>query len=56
MRLADLYRFECGDGGLYAFSVDKTGCNLRRSACRTGWLLRAHLQPSDLIEECYPGC
>jgi hypothetical protein len=56
MRLADLYRFECGDGGLYAFSVDKTGCNLRRSACRTGWLLRAHLKPSDLIEECYPGC
>ena len=53
MRLADLYLFECSNGDLYAFSVDKTGCNLPRSACRSGWMLRAQLKPGDLIDEHY---
>jgi len=55
MRLTDLYLFKCSDGELYAFSVDKTGCNLPRSACRSGWLLLAQLKPGDLIEERYAG-
>ena len=53
MRLTDLYLFECGDGGRFAFSVDKTGSNLPRSLRRDGWLLRGHLRPGDLIENDY---
>jgi hypothetical protein len=53
MRLTDLYLFECSSGGLYAFSLDKTGSNLPKSACRSGWLLRAQLKPGDLIEHQY---
>jgi hypothetical protein len=51
MRLTELYLFECGDGRLYAFSVDKAGSNLPRSACRSGWVLRARLKPGDLIDD-----
>ena len=53
MRLTDLYLFECRNSDLYAFSVDQTGRNLPRSACRGGWTLRAQLKPGDLIEEHY---
>ena len=50
MRLTEIYLFQCAGGDLYAFSVDKTGCNLPQSACKAGWLLRGQLSPSDLID------
>ena len=53
MRLTDLYLFECSTDGLFAFSVDETGSNLPKGACRSGWLLRAQLKPGDLIEHRY---
>jgi hypothetical protein len=48
MRLTEIYVFQCDGGDLYAFSVDKTGCNLPRSACKAGWLLRGQLSSADL--------
>jgi hypothetical protein len=53
MRLTEIYIFQCGDGDLYAFSVDKTGCNLPASACKAGWLPRGQLSPSELIDAQY---
>jgi hypothetical protein len=53
MRLTEIYVFQCVGGDLYAFSVDKTGCNLPRSACKAGWLLRGQLTSADLIDAEY---
>ena len=53
MRLTEVYLFQCDGGELYAFSVDKTGCNLPQSACEGGWLLRGHLTAADLIDAQY---
>jgi hypothetical protein len=53
MRAADIYLLQCGEAELYAFSIDRTGCNLPRNVCREGWVLRAHLKPADLVEENY---
>ena len=53
MRLTEVYIFQCEGGDLYAFSVDKTGCNLPQSACKAGWLLRGQLSPADLIDAQY---
>ena len=53
MRLTELYLFECSETERYAFSVDRAGCNLPRSACRNGWVLRAQFKPGDLIEDEY---
>ena len=53
MRLTEVYLFECDGGDRYAFSVDKTGCNLPKSACKGGWTLRGLLTPADLIDAQY---
>jgi hypothetical protein len=53
MRLTEVYLFECGGGDLCALSVDKTGCNLPQSACKSGWLLRGRLTAADLIDAQY---
>ena len=53
MRAADIYLLQCADGELYVFSVDRTGCNLPRSLCHAGWVLRAQLKPADLVEAKY---
>ena len=55
MRLTEVYLFQCDGGELYAFSVDKTGCNLPLSACNGGWLLRGQLTAADLIDAQYVG-
>jgi hypothetical protein len=53
MRAAGIYLVQCGEAALYAFSIDRTGCNLPRAVCREGWVLRAQLKPADLVEEKY---
>jgi hypothetical protein len=53
MRLTEIHVFQCGDNGRFAFSVDKAGSNLPRSACKEGWLLRGRLTPEDLIDAQY---
>jgi hypothetical protein len=53
MRLTEVYVFQCDGSDLYAFSVDKTGCNLPRSACKAGWLFRGQLSAADLIDAQY---
>jgi hypothetical protein len=55
MRLTEVYLFQCDGGELYAFSVDKTGSNLPKSACKRGWLLRGQLTAADLIDAQYAG-
>ena len=34
-----VYLFRCGDNDLYAVSLDSSGSNLPRNACREGWRL-----------------
>jgi hypothetical protein len=53
MRLTDVYLFQCDGGDLWALSVDQTGRNLPRSACKTGWLLHDLLTAADLIDAEY---
>jgi len=53
MRLTEVYLFQCEDGDLCAFTVDKTGLNLPKSGCANGWLLKACLSAADLVDAQY---
>jgi len=53
MRLTQLYLFQCGENELFAFSIDKTGCNIPRTLCQDGWLLRGHVKPTELMNQDY---
>jgi len=53
MRLTEVYLFQCDGGDQWALSVDQTGRNLPRSACKTDWLLHDLLTATDLIEAQY---
>jgi|RhiMethySRZTD1v2_1073278.scaffolds.fasta_scaffold3300966_1 hypothetical protein len=47
-----IYLFQSGDTSRYAFSLDKTGCNMPPDDC--GWLLRGALKPEDIPEDLAP--
>ena len=51
MRAADIFLLQCGQGELYALSIDRPGSNLPRSICHEAWVLRAQLKPADLVED-----
>ena len=47
-----VYLFQSGDESRYAFSLDKTGCNVPPD--EAGWLLRGELAPEELPEDFRP--
>jgi hypothetical protein len=47
-----VYLFESGDACRYAFSIDKTGCNMPPDDA--GWLLRGELEPEELPQDFAP--
>jgi hypothetical protein len=47
-----VYLFQSGDTSRYAFSVDKTGCNMPLD--QSGWFLRGALKPEDIPEDFGP--
>jgi hypothetical protein len=49
-----LYLFQCAHTAIYAFSTDKTGCNIPRSLAHAAWFLRADLEPADIEHDMGP--
>jgi hypothetical protein len=51
MQASTLYLFQCAHTDTYAFSIDKTGCNIPRTLAHAAWFLRADLSPADIATD-----